>query len=268
MMRRVRAAATYVWGSNEERSKHRRQAFCLQRRIGNPSIFFTLSPKDNGSNVVVYLAGKLDVATLADLSVENMPTPARRFTASSADPVASARYFHRVIEFVERSILRFDRAHGVPLRGGGIFGHVRDYVGGVETQGDGTLHAHFIVWLYESSRGQVLYPDGAILDSDGRTSLGQRVRVVPYQFEPCPVEDVHRKFSAYIDSISVHTLPLCPHECPCPTATCNANPVALKPVETIPPDAFKPTKRDRGPVPLSHCERCGSAFGSSALVVY
>jgi len=137
LMRRMRAAAAHVWASNEERATWRCCAFAMQSRTGNPAVFITISPKDNGAVAVSYLAGELGIDRLVNVTVDSMPSTAHCFTASSVDSVAAARYFDRVVAAFVETILAFDRISGRPRHRGGVFGHVRAYIAGVETQGDG-----------------------------------------------------------------------------------------------------------------------------------
>ncbi|OWY90948.1 hypothetical protein PHMEG_00040681 [Phytophthora megakarya] len=63
------------------------------------------------------------------------------------DDVASARRFMRYIDAFIEDVLAVDKKTGKRKSFDGLFGPVKAYYGMVETQGGGTLHAHFIIWL-------------------------------------------------------------------------------------------------------------------------
>ena len=257
LLRHVNAAAAKMWASNQERAVAQRHAFALVARYGNPAVFVTISPKDNGSATIAYLAGELDIEHLAELRAGSLPSTARSFTASSSDSVAGARYFDRVVDVFVETILGFDPSTRRPLASGGIFGHVRAYIGGVETQGDGTLHLHMLVWLYESSGLQPLTPSPSS-DIDARHE-------VPEDAVPVAAgsEDVVAEHLAFIDSLSSMSVPLRATDAPCPH--CDHAPVELVAAEA-PSSAYQSARRGTAPPTLSHCQQCGTGFGGDALI--
>ncbi|CAN0541052.1 unnamed protein product, partial [Laminaria digitata] len=62
----------------------------------------------------------------------------------AADPVASADFFHIMIEAVLKTLLRFGAKDG----DGGVLGRIKAYVGMTEEQRRLTLHCHLLVWVF------------------------------------------------------------------------------------------------------------------------
>ncbi|OWZ07530.1 hypothetical protein PHMEG_00020066 [Phytophthora megakarya] len=119
-LRSVELGTGALWGSNLERQQYRREAFAYQTRFGQPALFVTLTP-----NVV-------NSFTMAQASMQN--------------DSASARLFLRYIDAFIEGVLALDRITGVQKSFKGLFGSVAAYYGVTETQGGGTLHAHFILY--------------------------------------------------------------------------------------------------------------------------
>lgn len=234
---RVRSAAAHAKGTNAAREAQRRRGFCLQTRFGSPYVFVTLSPKDNGSLTVAYLAGDVPCERLADLTMRDLPTQAERFASTAKDPVAAARYFHRTVEAFFEEAVGFDVAAQRPLARGGIFGHAKAYIGGVETQGDGTLHLHALVWLHGTP-----------------ISLSQlRVKLLEEQYRDA--------FVAFSDSVQQHTVPLT-----VPT-TCEACDGAGSTLVSVTPGsaAFSKGGGDQAPA-TARCTACAALYGHGDLV--
>lgn len=133
---RVRAAAAHAKGSDASRQVQLRRGFALQLRYGNPHVFTTISPKDNGSLAVAYLAGQLACDKLVNIDAESMHTHAKQFVATAKDPAAVAPYSDRVVRTFLDEIFGFDVKEGRPLARGGVFGYTKAYIAGVETQSD------------------------------------------------------------------------------------------------------------------------------------
>ncbi|KAF1790774.1 Helitron helicase-like domain [Phytophthora cactorum] len=126
-----------IRGSNAEHSQCRRKAFAYQTRFGQLTLFVTLTPNADNSFVLAQYTG---VSSVLDA---RMPTKAELREASRGNDCASARLFMRQVDYV----LEVDPATKKSTPHGGLFGTVQTYFGMVETQGRGTLHIHFLIWL-------------------------------------------------------------------------------------------------------------------------
>jgi hypothetical protein len=133
-----------IWGSDVERGQCRRRAFAYQTRFGQPALFVTLTPNVSESFVMAQYCGVTSVHSLFDADLSETPGKAVMQSASLRNDVASARLFmHNMDAFIEH-VLGVNSG-GEPFDG--LFGNVKAHFGMVETQGGGTLHAHFLVWL-------------------------------------------------------------------------------------------------------------------------
>lgn len=193
---RVRAAAAHAKGSDASRQVQLRRGFALQLRYGNPHVFTTISPKDNGSLAVAYLAGQLACDKLVNIDAESMHTHAKQFVATAKDPAAVAPYSDRVVRTFLDEIFGFDVKEGRPLARGGVFGYTKAYIAGVETQSDGTLHLHALVWLHGTPAGMS-------------------------ELQSLLKDDKYRQgFVRFADSVQQHSVPLPVSACPsCPAST-------------------------------------------------
>lgn len=96
---------------------------------------------------MAHYTGVSSVESLYDWSMDKLPARTKLRQASLKNDVASALLFMRYIDAFVMYVLGVKdcavRDHPEP----GLFGSVKAYFGMVETQGGGTLHAHFLVWL-------------------------------------------------------------------------------------------------------------------------
>ena len=77
---------------------------------------------------------------LGDVSRE-MPDYVTRAALTSRNPVASARFFHVLVQAFLKHVLRL--GHVTP----GLFGDTCAYYGTVEQQGRLALHLHLLLWI-------------------------------------------------------------------------------------------------------------------------
>lgn len=110
--------------------------------LGQPGIWGTVNPSDTGSLLFLRFAGE-DV-NLDQLATEPLPTSKVRGRLVADHPVAAARSYWRVMEHFFKTLVR-PSADGSEK---GLFGRARATYGTMETQGRGSLHCHFLVWLH------------------------------------------------------------------------------------------------------------------------
>src|SRR5882762_8690822 len=92
---------------------------------GAPSWYITLSPADNKHPISLYYADSKS-------EKENL---------IADNPVASARFFHFMMQAFIKHVLGVDTDHP------GIYGDTAAYYGTVEQQGRLTLHMHMLLWI-------------------------------------------------------------------------------------------------------------------------
>lgn len=107
--------------------------------LSTPALFGTLNPFDLAHPLVHLLAGNeidLDDAVRGDWELDSF----RRAVTVAKNPAAAAEFFHIAVTSFIENVLRFGKDDG-------LFGKCTGYYGMVETQGRGTLHVHFLIWL-------------------------------------------------------------------------------------------------------------------------
>ncbi|POM75858.1 LOW QUALITY PROTEIN: Hypothetical protein PHPALM_6979, partial [Phytophthora palmivora] len=149
-LKTVELSSGVIWGSDAERAQCRRRAFAYQARYGQPALFATLTPNVADSLVMAHYTGISSVETLFDADLDQLPRRSVLHSASLRNDVASARLFmYNMDAFIEH-VLGVPPKHMKNKAFDGLFGDVKAYFGVVETQGGGTLHAHFLVWLVDA----------------------------------------------------------------------------------------------------------------------
>lgn len=141
----------------KERLAFRAKMNAMVVAYGNPTVFVTFNPFDetslvlmrNGEEGVRYMNSPHDDEYDDDMlrARRLLPQRARRLQAIAENPVAQAEWFGRVLDVFLATVVGLDRESGRCLRGGGAFGEVYAYVGGVEGQARLSLHAHMLLWV-------------------------------------------------------------------------------------------------------------------------
>ena len=135
LLSQVKAVGGKVMGSAHSRSHLRNQIHGLIFNQGLPSIFLTINPADINSRVALYFAGvDLDLDAIIP---NNLPSTYQRAEIIASHPVATAKFFHRLITTVLETMILGER----------VLGPVKAYFGTVESQGRGSLHLHMLIWL-------------------------------------------------------------------------------------------------------------------------
>ncbi|KAE9041208.1 hypothetical protein PR003_g7195 [Phytophthora rubi] len=102
------------------------------------------------SLVMAQYCGVLSVDSLFDAKLAEPPGESARHSASMRNDVASARLFTRNIDAFIEHVVGVLLKHMKGQSFDGLFGKVKAYCRMVETQGGGTLHAHFLAWLVDA----------------------------------------------------------------------------------------------------------------------
>ncbi|KAE9133135.1 hypothetical protein PF001_g15574 [Phytophthora fragariae] len=150
MLNTVKLSGSTIWGSDVERAQCRRQAFAYQARFGQHTLIVTLTPNIADSFVMAQYCGISSVGKLFDAALAERTNKSALYSASMRNDPASARLFVQNIEAFIEHVLGVSPKHMKAKPFDGLFGPVLAYFGMVETQGGGTLHAHFLVWLADA----------------------------------------------------------------------------------------------------------------------
>ncbi|OWZ02958.1 hypothetical protein PHMEG_00025393, partial [Phytophthora megakarya] len=146
-LKSVEISSSAVWGSAAERRYYRQQAFAYQTRYGQPTLFVTITPNSDNSFVTVHYAGSKECENLWDCWLATLPTRIETRKATMGDDAASGRLFMRQMDAFIEDVLGIDPVTKQKKCFKGLLGNVRAYFGMIETQGRGTLHGHFLIWL-------------------------------------------------------------------------------------------------------------------------
>ena len=141
---------TVPWGP-VERAQTLSQFFGLIHYCGVPNWFITISPADLDSVLMLRLShacGEEEFNLPIDL-----PDALQRSTILSANPVAAAQVYIRLIESLFSELLGLPAEHqtrksppSLHSRPVGVLGRMTAFAGVTEAQGRGTLHLHFLAW--------------------------------------------------------------------------------------------------------------------------
>ncbi|KAJ8473925.1 hypothetical protein ONZ51_g7564 [Trametes cubensis] len=148
LLQRVNTVSHDLPGSNGYKVMLRNQIRALINHKGTPTLFVTLNPADREHPLVEMYAGN-EVDIVEKMRGEELSSWSRTVLAAR-NPLACARFFHKMISEFIRIVLRFGRP------GKGLFGTCDAYYGTVEAQGRGTLHCHMLIWLRGHPSPQVL----------------------------------------------------------------------------------------------------------------
>jgi hypothetical protein len=244
-LKTVELSGGVMWGSDAERAHCRRRAFAYQARYGQPALFVTLTPNVADSFVMAQYTGISSVDTLFDANLAEPPGRSALHSASMRNDVASARLFMRNMDaFIEHVLgVAPHIMKGKPFDG--LFGDVKAYFGMVETQGGGTLHAHFLIWVVDSPPNS--------------EAFGRAVATHGDQY--------YRDIEAFADSVVSTSLPLDVADSSC--LYCGHSYADLQELP-IPPEAYEDPNKQRGctrgePL-LIRCSGCGTEMSSQHVM--
>jgi len=127
---------------------------------GAPSWYITLSPADNKHPISLYYADTKEKFTPV------LQSKSEKDNLIANNPVASARFFHFMIQAFIKHILGVDTDHP------GIYGDTSAYYGTVEQQGRLTLHLHMLLWIKgaltpQEIRDRIIDPDSDFQKKNG-----------------------------------------------------------------------------------------------------
>ncbi len=119
----------------------------MAAKYHSAAIFIAVTSNETGNATVAYFSGDLNKENLEKVSLNDIPSNACRIKIAGKDPVACDLFFTNILEIVIEQMIGFDMKSKLPKQKGGLFGVPQAFVGGIESQGKGTLHVHMIVFL-------------------------------------------------------------------------------------------------------------------------
>ncbi|OWZ10380.1 hypothetical protein PHMEG_00016776 [Phytophthora megakarya] len=147
VLTQVQMLITAVWGRNGEHSTCLQKEFAYQMRFGNPVLFLTLTPNTDNSLVLSQYAGVTSEDSRFDILEARMNTKAELRSASLGMTVPQHVYLCANIDAFIKHELGMDPISNTQISFKGVLDELQAYFGIVETQGRGTLHIHFLIWL-------------------------------------------------------------------------------------------------------------------------
>jgi len=144
LRRYVHGAVSRVQGSDQARYQLHSQIWSTALYHGPPYVWITINPTDLHDPIMQVFAGE-DV-NLDNFVASSGPDSHTQALNVAGDPYAAAKFFHFMIRTILHTlfcikVLKF-KVHASL----GILGEISAYFGTVETQGQGSLHLHMLLW--------------------------------------------------------------------------------------------------------------------------
>ena len=239
ILQRVQATLGKSFATNEERRTYQRKAWNLAAKYNGCALFLTVTPNENGNATIAAYAGELSERNLANIKHNDVPSNAMRMEIAGKDPVACDIFFTNILEILTGPILGFDLKTKLPRKNGGLFGVVKAFVGGIETQGKGTLHVHLVAFLAGFPRTIESMVNKALKNDEFQERL----------------------LSFFDSSVFATTAVDCEKmQCPKCTSYCTISAIDIS------KEAYKLQLGKVRPPPTSQCSFCGTKYGDSELI--
>ncbi|KIJ48987.1 hypothetical protein M422DRAFT_85565, partial [Sphaerobolus stellatus SS14] len=110
-----------VQGSGTSKKYMNNEVWSLLNYLGSPTWYITFAPSDEKNPIVLYFADNKDTF------VKEIRTPNQRHRLITNNPVASARFFHFVVNAFLKHVLKVDSETDE-----GLWGQTKGYYGTVE----------------------------------------------------------------------------------------------------------------------------------------
>lgn len=146
LLKHVSAVGRNVPGSDYWKKKKRIELRSMTLRHGFPTLFLKLNPNDLTSPLLLMYAG--ETIRLDDpFGISDFPKN-ERAKIVARDPVAGAKFFHKLSKIFLRTGIKKNGDHGI-----GILGRIKAFYGCSETQARGMLHFHMEIWIHGAPNG-------------------------------------------------------------------------------------------------------------------
>jgi hypothetical protein len=131
--------------SNQARFQLRSQIWSTSIYLNPPSLWITINPWDLHDPIAQVFCG--EQIDLDHFIATAGPSKERQAQNIAADPYAAAKFFHFMIRTILRTLFGVEATPYQVKSKMGIFGQVMAYFGIVESQNQGSLHLHLLLWL-------------------------------------------------------------------------------------------------------------------------
>ncbi len=240
-LQRVQAVLGKTFATNEERKIYQRKAWSMAAKYHSCAMFVTVTPNETGNATIAFFAGEINKENLANVTENDVPSNASRIEVAGRDPGACDLFFTSMLEILIGPMIGFDLKTKLPRKQGGLFGVPLAFIGGIESQGKGTLHVHLIVFLagFPKTSDELLH----LMKTD---------------------KDFQKRIYSFFDSVSQSSAidpdlslscPVCSERSTLETAKVNKIAYTRNIVSHRPPRT-------------SQCSNCQSSFGGDEIIRY
>jgi hypothetical protein len=156
----ITAGMSAFYGSGEERTTVRKQAYSTTSSKGQGNIFFTICPNAfdvyqiysmNHEKPSIWNRGDVDAAVrLTKQQTEDINLvllKKQMHDAATGNPMNTAIYFDEIIQSIIDHVLSWDTEAHQSKAKPGMFGYTTAFIGCTETQNSSNLHCHFLIWV-------------------------------------------------------------------------------------------------------------------------
>lgn len=155
LLKYVNTVSGKIPGSEASRLTCRNEILSYCASFGVPTLYFTANPSPSHSPLFQVMWGD----TTVDLSKQfpKLVNATERAMRLAQDPVAAADFFEKSISLMFDHLFGWDFAQRRSKRSGGILGHVQAFYGTTEYTERGSLHGHFLIWLFGALNPSLLH---------------------------------------------------------------------------------------------------------------
>ncbi|GJJ10016.1 hypothetical protein Clacol_004242 [Clathrus columnatus] len=123
--------------------------------LGLPTIWLTINPSDLHDPIAQVFVG--EKINMDEFMSTIGPNALERAKNIAADPYAATKFFYFLVDTIFETIIRIKVVGHRVKSQPGIFGEASAYFGTVESQGQGTLHLHTIIWLKNTPSSEKIH---------------------------------------------------------------------------------------------------------------
>lgn len=145
LYKHIYAIASQVLGTDQRRYQLRSKIKSMSIMLNPPSLWITINPNNLHDPIPqIFVGEEIDMDRFSNIMG---PDKERRAINIVNDPYASAWFFRTLLSVIMETLFGIKVTECTVEHTVGIFGLVNAYVGTVESQNHGSLHAHMMVWL-------------------------------------------------------------------------------------------------------------------------
>lgn len=115
--------------------------------LGQNHVWLTLTPNSRNTYFLSVLTGFINIEEIEKSNHLLATAQERHFTAFN-HPYFAAEYFNHVIKIFIDVILSWNSEYNCSKKSPGLFGFTKAFFISPETQGNGNLHGHILLWIH------------------------------------------------------------------------------------------------------------------------